>query len=216
MRSRSALLVSTSLIVAVATAACSGGDDGGGNAACSLEEVRYEGYSTDETCLTLADAEDADAVFSGGPNAPVLVTPTDGGVIPSSAAVVTVQWETPLDLDTTFARRPAPARPAATSWSALAWQALSPVSVAHAHEPPVTGAIHRLRFRGIGGDDAPVDVFTSLLSYTLDAQLLADVKATTGPISIELTSMFVTENRIVDPVTDGPFAMPEPAVVTVE
>lgn len=198
----------------VALLALPGCPDGGGGKSgpCDVGVARYDGYASDETCVTMEDAEDAGSITPGTANAPVLVSPTNGAVLVATSAI-TITFDTPLDLDLVRA----PRRPSrGSAFAAAAFRALTPVSVAEAHEAPVTGAIHRLRFTGIGGSDEPVDVYTSKLSYTLDGELLADVATTNGTISLELTSMYVTQNLINNAATDGPFRMTPNASFTVE
>lgn len=197
----------------VALVALSGCPDGGDGKSgpCDPDVVRYDGYATDETCVTMVDAEDAASVTPGTANAPVLVSPTDGAVLVTTSAI-TITFDTPLDLDLVRAPRPA------TRGAALAARAarlLVPAPVAYAHEAPVTGAIHRLRFTGIGGSEDPVDVYTSKMAYTLDDELLADVAATDDTITLELTSMYVTQNLINNASTDGPFRMTPNATFSV-
>lgn len=189
--------------------------DGGKSGPCDPDRVRYEGRATDETCITLVDAEEAGAVALGGPDAPVLLSPTNGGAVAASSSSLTLTWDTPLDLDLTRAprRMPLGARHASL---ASAVSALWPVSTAWAHEAPVTGAIHRLRLRGLRGSDEAVDIMTSTMAYTLDAELLEDLHATDGPVTIELVSMYVTQNLINNASTDGPFQMDPLASVDVQ
>jgi len=182
---------------------------------CDPGRVRYAGYATDETCITLVDAENAGAITQGGASAPVLLAPTNGGVVAASSSAITITWDTPLDLDVIDARAPAQCSPKPSALASLA-RSLWPVSTAHAHEAPITGAVHRLRLLGVGGSDEPIDVVTSKLTYTLDDELEAAVLATTGPITIELVSMYVTNNLILNAANDGPFAMTPSATITVE
>lgn len=186
-------------------------DDGGKSGPCDTDVVRYEERATDETCITLVDAEDAGAVTLGGPNAPVLLSPTNGSIVAASTSSLTLTWDTPLDLDLTRA----PRRANQTSLASAA-RALWPISTAWAHEAPVTGAIHRLRLRGLRGSDKAVDIMTSKMTYSLDAELLADLHATDGPVTIELTSMYVTQNLINSAATDGPFQMDPSASIDVQ
>lgn len=208
------LFAAPTALFAFAIAGCPESNDGK-SGPCHVDRVRYEGYATDETCVTLVDAERAGAITPGTANAPVLVTPTNGGVIASSSSSITITWDTPLDLDVIDARR-APTKPATSSLATRTLRSLWPISVAWAHEPPVTGAIHRLRFVGIGGSDEPVDIVTSKLTFTFDDELEADLLASDGAVTIELVSMYVTNNLINDASTDGPFAMTPSATITVE
>ena len=200
--------------------ACTGDDGGGGgDPRCSEENAHYEGYATDETCLTMYDAEDGDAITIGGPNAPVLLNPTNGEIVVAATTTsLTITWDTPIDTDTSFARRaPTPSRTQARSPLATLLASLSPVSTAWAHLPPVTGAIHRVRLKGIAGHDGVATYFTSLQFLILTGHGLEHVTgAPEGEVAIEITSMYVTDNRIVDPVLDGPFQPTADTVFTID
>ena len=204
------------LAAAALIGACSKDDGGGGgpDPRCSVENVTYQGYATDETCLTMYDAEDGDAIQLGGANAPILLNPTNGEVVAVTVTSLTISWETPLDTDTTFARR-APAPRHVPLWRSIL-SGLDPVSTAWAHEAPVTGAIHRVRLKGVAGGDGIATWFTSLESLVLTTGGLARVtQAPTGDVSIEITSMYVNDNRILTP-SDGPFRPTSDTVFTVE
>lgn len=213
MRLRALALLALSALP-FAIAGCPAADDGK-SGPCDVDVVRYEERATDETCITLVDAEEAGAVTLGGPNAPVLLSPTSGGVVAASTSSLTITWDTPLDLDLTRAPQRTPRRAAHTSLASAA-RALWPISTAWAHEAPVTGAIHRLRLRGLRGSDKAVDIMTSKMTYALDAELMADLHATDGPLTIELTSMYVTQNLINNAATDGPFQMDPSASIVVQ
>ena len=85
------------------------------------------------------------------------------------------------------------------------FDAVSPVRRAWAHEPPVTGAVHMIRLKGAAGHEEGILYFTTLLNVVVDGEPLEHVLATTGPISLEITSAYLTQNRINDPASDGPF-----------
>ena len=82
---------------------------------------------------------------------------------------------------------------------------VSPESVAWAHLPPVTGALHMIRIKGVTGQSTPFLAFTTKLHFAVTGSNLAPILATGTPMQIELTSAYLTENRIVTPSTDGPF-----------
>ena len=194
-----------------AIAACSGDDDDG-DSRCAESRITYEGYATDETCVTMLDAEDAGAVQFDEPETAVMITPTNGASVSGSATSLIIQWDSPLDLDATFTR--APARAGASVWSRLA-AFLSPVSVASAHEPPVTGAIHMVRVKDDGGDTLETWI-TSRENIVVSGEVLAGILSrVSNTLAIEVTSMYVTENRIVNAGTDGPFRASSDAVVTI-
>ena len=214
-------LIPATLAVAALVTACTGGDDGAGtDPRCSEENAHYEGYATDETCVVMLETEDAGGITLGGPNAAVLLNPTNAGVVAATATSLTVSWDTPLDLDTAFARRdvsPRPAREARLHALGRLARALSPISTAWAHEPPVTGAIHMVRLKGIEGHDGVATYFTSLQFLVLTGHGLEHVtQAPTGEVAIEVTSMYVEDNRILNPATDGPFRAASDTVFTVQ
>lgn len=199
--------------------ACTGDDDkGGGDPRCSEENAHYEGYATDETCLTMVDAEDGDAILLGGANAPVMLHPTSGEIlVAASTTSLTLTWDTPIDIDTSFARLAPRARVPAAPVLHRLLSSLSPVSTAWAHLPPVTGAIHMVRLKGIEGHDSVATYFTSLQFLILTGHGLEHVTAAPeGEVAIEVTSMFVTDNRIVDPTNDGPFRPTSDTMLTIE
>ena len=79
------------------------------------------------------------------------------------------------------------------------------ISIAEAHEAPITGAVHMVRLKGVAGHAQPVIFFTTLLHWTIGGALKTEIAATTTPMQLEITSSYVTENRILFPADDGPF-----------
>lgn len=178
------------------------------------ETFLYDGLASDETCKSILDAEDAGAVVAGGPNAPVLVVPTAGGTV-ASAPDVTLSWTSAIDGDGDLARVRLRERRATTD-QGLRWQdlfrGLSPVSTAWAHKPPVTGAVHRIVLSGASGEIARLH--TTRLHWTLTPGLRDAVVAEDG-LSLDVLSVYLTENRILNPATDGPFALSAPVTFEV-
>lgn len=218
-RTRLLSLAATALAAATLASACTGDDGGkGGDARCSEENAHYEGYATDETCVVMLDAEDAGAIQIGGANAAVMLSPTSGGIVATTATSLTLSWDTPLDLDTSFARRaPRPVRTDRTRALRQLAAALSPVSTAWAHEPPVTGAIHMVRLKGIEGHEGVATYFTSLQFLVLTGHGLEHVTgAPEGTVAIEVTSMYVEDNIILNSATDGPFRAAADTVVNIQ
>lgn len=198
------------LLVLGAAAAC--GSPKKANDPCLDESTIYEGLATDEVCLVLLDS--ADTATIGGVDAPALVVPTDGQTFAVTSSAITFSFTSPVDSDGNTARLEAPA-PRASRWQR--WRdSLSPVSTAWAHEPPVTGAIHMLRITGAAGREEGILLFTSKLQVTIAGDALARVLATAGPMEVELYSAYLTENRILNPASDGVFRAAEDRTFSID
>lgn len=177
MHPRQALLLSTALLLASAgAAACNGGNGSAPDPRCDPGVSSYQGEATDETCIVLLDAELNGAVQVGGPNVSVFTTPTNGQAISSSALTVTFRWTSPIDADGDAALLP--------------------------HEPPITGAVHMVRIRADGDERL---FFTTRLHVDIGGPDLAAIKAAGDPLTAQITSVYVTQNRILTPASDGPF-----------
>lgn len=199
------------VMVLAATAILGCGKEKKSKSACLESETLvflYDGLASDETCKAILDAEETAVV--GGLNAPVLVSPSDGGSVASGAADVTFTWTSAIDADGDLAWAPSPARkrPPADHPVTTLLRALQPVSTAWAHEPPVTGAVHRVVLSGPSGEIATL--YTTRLHWTLSPELRATVLETEGTLELDLISVYLTENRILNPTTDGPFRMAAP------
>lgn len=208
---RNTLLAATSLAaIGVVASACAGKKSSEeGDPRCDEAVVPYEGYATDESCKAMLDAEDAGQVQVGTADAPTVATIGSNGAISSTASTLTISWSSPIDLDgNTFLFTPRPHRLARVAHRDLGREILSllaPESVAWAHLPPVTGALHMVRIKGIAGQSDPKLLFTTRLSIALSSSSLAPILATTTPMQVEVTDAYLTENRIDTPATDGPF-----------
>lgn len=198
-----ARLAAAAALAIAAVVACTGGGDSA-DPRCAEGPVEYAGKATDEVCMTLLDAEDNGSVLVGNVNDSVFLVPTNGQGFASSVPGLTFTWTSSIDADGDTARAPA-VRPRGTSLAVELVKLLNPVTVAWAHLPPVTGAVHMVRLKGVAGRSSPIIHFTTFLHWTLTAEDLAEVKATTTPMQIEITSAYVTENRILNPANDGPF-----------
>lgn len=161
---------------ALLAAACDGGKDDG-DARCELDGARYQGGATDETCMVLLDSEDRGNVQVGTVNDSVFVLPTNGQALSSTATVITFRWTSPIDAD-------------------------GDAGFAPPHEPPVTGAVHMIRVKGL---DPEMLLFTTLLRADVTGPDLTALRDATGALSLQITSVYLTENRILNPTTDGPF-----------
>lgn len=209
---RNAALAAATLMAASAlVSACS--KSKGGDATdprCNDGVVSYEGYATDEACKAMLDAEDAGQITIGGANAPAVGVIGSNGKIAASASALTLTWTSPLDLDGDtflFQRRAPQHRKLASASHDLGRELLrlvSPESTAWAHLPPMTGALHMLRIKGIGGSTTFL-AFTTKLHFAVTSSALTPILATASPMQVELTDAYLTENRIVTPSTDGPF-----------
>jgi hypothetical protein len=201
--------------------ACTGKKSGGDvpDPRCDEAVVPYEGKATDEACKTMLDAEDAGQVVSGTVNATIVVLPSNGQSIAATASALTITWTSPIDADGDvflFDHR-APKneklafgaarhdRGMAHDIARQLVEMINPISTAWAHLPPITGALHMVRITGITGRTTPFLLFTTALHTMLVGSNLSPILATSTPMDIQLTSAYMTENRIVTPSTDGPF-----------
>jgi hypothetical protein len=159
-------------------------------------DIIYESEATDEAWLTIDDAtptiDDA--------SAPHLLTPT--GTI-ASAVAPTFTWDGGAVAGAMV--RGLPARP---SFFARLEAELFPV--AHAHEPPVTGAMYGLYFDL--GAMAPVRVLTGATTYTPDAASWARITAATSAVTLEITGTYLNTGRI----EQGPYVRTTPATLTID
>jgi hypothetical protein len=168
-------------------------------------DVIYENGGTDEVWLTMADA----TPMVSDSLAPQLTAPT--GPISRAGAPPTFTWTPgivgssmmPPDAGTTVGARDV-ARP---TLLARVMRELFPV--AHAHDPPVTGAMFRLVF-DLGTSATPLRVVTGATTYTPDAAAWARVLAATAPVPLTITSAYLNTGRI----EQGPYVRSMPATLT--
>jgi len=210
MPSRATLRVSLAVLSAaaalVAIAGCTGSSGGDQpDPRCDETIVPYQGKATDEACKTMLSAEDAGQIMIGpaGGAYPVFTHPTNGETL-AAASIGTA-------LDVTYAStlggmglRPHRPRPV-PMWQRVL-DAVSPVSVAWAHLPPITGPLYMVRLYNLSGRTSPFLLFTTRLDALVTGSNLAFVKATTTTsVRVQITGAYLTENVILNPPTDGPF-----------
>jgi len=164
-------------------------------------EPTYAGAATDEAWRVVLDAYDRAEV--GAADAVTITSPAPGEVFDKSADAPQFTWTSPLDDDS--AQRATPRVPA-LSLMDLAFDI--GIGEAHAHLPPISGDIYYVEL-AIPGRACPLTVLTTNLRYTLDADQWALVKAASGPITMTITSAYLSENRITS--DGGPF---RPAAAT--
>ncbi len=206
---------SAPLVFAWSIAGCDGGavaDD-----PCPDESATYGGRATDEACRAMLDA--GDDVQVGHPSSATFLGVTGTG------ATLSFGWSSPIDEDGDLFRAHATSaagtrpRLGARGRRDLALSrllaALDPIPKALAHEAPVTGAVHMLRVTGVDGRGELL-FFTTELHWFLSAEDDADVRATGGEMTIRITSAYLTQNRILNPTTDGPFRSADDGIFTVE
>ena len=157
-------------------------------------DIIYEPEATDEAWLTIDDAsptvDDVRAPSLTMPTGPVNRTGPAPAFIWNGGAVAGAMVLAP-------ARR---------GFFEVVSAELFPV--AHAHEPPVTGAMYGLLFDL--GAMAPVRVLTGSTSYTPDAPTWARITASTVPVTLEITGTYLNTGRI----EQGPYVRTTPASVT--
>ena len=199
-------LAAASLAAAAIVSACSGKKSGSASdPRCDEAVAHYQGSATDEGCRTMLDAEDAGQVMTTGP-VPVIVSPSNGQTIAMGASALNITWTSSLDLDgDALLLRHRPAAPSPRGFREIFLELLSPESTAWAHLPPLTGALHMIRIKGVSGQTPAFLAFTTRLHFAVTGSNLAPILATTTPMQIELTDAYLTENRIANPAIDGPF-----------
>jgi hypothetical protein len=179
-----------------------------GAAACSEPdpcEPAYAGKATDEAWRSMVDGEPR--AQAGVPDSPVITEPSEGQVFSPTDAPPRVAWSSTLSL--------APASRAAprSRWARVAERLMNLVERrAEAHGTPVTGAIYFLHF-DIAGRMCPYSAITTDKSWQIDDAGWTAIKAVTSqPISIRMTSAYLTENRIME----GPFSLGAPRTFSVK
>lgn len=165
--------------------------------------VIYLGSASDEAYLVLTDAEPR--VMVNDAMAPVLSSPTEGQAL-AAATVPTFTWTAgfvalePGRLPGRRERRALPAAPA--PWGEAA---------AHAHLPPITGAIFLLSFKPAEGSAAPVVVLTTESGFTPTAEVWTKIKALGSAITLEMTGAYLRSNVL----EEGPFRATSPRHFTI-
>lgn len=158
------------------------------------EDILYEAGGTDEAWLTIDDA----TLTIDDASAPQLLTPT--GAIARAGAPPTFTWNGGAVAGTMV--RTLPPTP-----GLLQRLGSELFPVAHAHEPPVTGAMYGLHFDL--GPLLPLRVLTGATTYTPDAAAWARVTAATTPVTLEITGTYLNTGRI----EQGPYVRATPATL---
>jgi hypothetical protein len=168
-------------------------------------EPVYGGIASDEAWRTMIDGDDGTQV--GDADAPVVTSPAADAEVSAATGSLVIAWESPI------ATAPGPRRrfrmAAAPGW--LERTAALFEGTAWAHLPPVTGDIYWIRIT-VPGRECTVEGLTTTLSWEVTGDAWDAVRATTGQsVSIDVTSAYLSENRI----TEGPFRPAQPRVVTI-
>jgi len=166
-------------------------------APAGIEDVLYEGGANDEALLTLLASEAKVDPAQGT----VFDAPADGASIPS-ATPPTLKWHVGAP-----GARFSPLVPGAAGRDSGAFETLrqlvGPLRAASAHGQPVNGRAYFLVFKTASGE-APLRVFTTLLTYTPDAAAWDKLVATGGPITASITGGIFETNRLVP--DGGPYS----------
>lgn len=195
---RSLLLLATLHLMGLG---CGDDDDG----ACP--EPVYGGDASDEAWRTMVDGDDL--AETGGPNAPVVTEPAEGDDVSASSASLTITWASAiarLDPSAPGGSSPGPSVPGWLEevrglFEGTAW----------AHLPPVTGDIYWVRI-GVPGRACLVEGVTTELQWEVTGAAWEALGSATGQsITIDVTSAYLTENRIIE----GPYRAAEPRTVTI-
>lgn len=185
-----------SFLLALSCAAC-GDDDPEG---CG--EPVYGGAASDESWRTMIDGDDR--VQVGAADAPVLTAPAEDAEVSASSGALTISWDSPIALGV-----PRRASPPAPDWlddlrglvEGTAW----------AHLPPVTGDIYWIRIT-VPGRECTVEGLTTEETWEVDDDAFAALAEASGQtVTIDVTSAYLTENRI----TEGPFRPASPRTISI-
>lgn len=135
-------------------------------------EPQYGGKATDEAWRTMVDGEAH--VTAGDPQAVTITAPTEGQAVSGGAGPLLLSWTSPL------AAKPL---------------ALLP------HLAPVTGDIYLVSIT-VPGRSCPLERLTTDRSWQLESGDWDTMRsASGGTLSVQITSAYLTENRI----TEGPY-----------
>ena len=153
MRTRSTLHRSLMVLALLAAVGCPGGDGDDEIAAdeyfydCTSAPAGVTVYATDESLREISDKVSAGAVTTNDAEAATVMSPAPGGTL-SATTPPAFMLRTPTAALVPPGRGGCP--PARRRW----WQRLSPIGVAHAHCPGVTGDNMLVRVTPSGGKSA--------------------------------------------------------------
>jgi len=181
---------------------CDGDDDSG------CPEPVYEGDASDEAWRTMVDGDDLAQV--GSANAPDVTAPAEGAEVSAAADGLPISWDSAIARISLPARRPIRTRPGEAPGLLEDVRALFE-GTAWAHLPPVTGDIYWIRIQ-VPGRECAVQGITTELGWEVTGAAWEAVRAASGQsVTIDVTSAYLTENRI----TEGPYRPAEPRTVTI-
>jgi hypothetical protein len=212
MCTRSALHRSLMVLALVATVGCPGGDGDDEIAAdeyfydCTSAPAGVTVYATDESLREISDKVSAGAVTTNDAEAATVMSPAPGGTL-SATTPPAIMLRTP----TAALVPPGPGGcpPARRRW----WQRLSPLGVAHAHCPGVTGDNMLVRVTQSGGKGAIYTALVSVPSFTPSADKWRT--ALSGHKGQMVTVSVLRVGLQGGRVTIGPFASSQSATFTV-
>ena len=213
MRTRSTLQRSLlALTLLAAAAGCPGGDDGGLRPAdeyfydCTSAPAGVTVHATDESFRELSDKVSAGAVTVNDAEAATVMSPAAGGSL-SAGTPPGFMLRTP----TAALVPPGPGGcpPARRRW----WQHLSPIGVAHAHCPGVTGDNMLVQVIPAGSQRAIYSALVSVPSFTPGADKWR--AALSGHKGRMVTVTVLRAGLQGGRVTIGPFASSQAATFTV-
>lgn len=208
-------LVISCALLTLAGAAC---DDGGGEEeeefTDGCDAPHYGGKATDEVWKVMVDTFDQAQI--GAAEAVTITTPAADATLDGTTPI-TLAWTSPIalaprspaDVQTAAATTP----PGPLEWLAGGLDALGElvVGTAHAHLPPITSDVYYVVVT-VPGRECPVRAVTTEESWKPTLAQWKILEAATGPLSMTVTSAYVTENVI----TEGPYRPAAATSFTVE
>lgn len=212
MRTGSTLHRSLMVLALVAAVGCPGGD---GDDEIAADEYFYDCtsapaggtvYATDESLREISDKVSAGAVTTNDAEAATVMSPAPGGAL-SATTPPAIMLRTP----TAALVPPGPGGcpPTRRRW----WQRLSPIGVAHAHCPGVTGDNMLVRVTPSGGKSAIYTTLVSVPAFTPSADKWRT--ALSGRKGLMVTVSVLRVGLQGGRVTIGPFASTQAATFTV-
>ncbi|HEY4223385.1 MAG TPA: hypothetical protein VGO62_18635 [Myxococcota bacterium] len=190
MRAR-LVVVTLPFALAVSALGCAGAATG------ECPAPPFEGTATDEVLTILGARTDFKEDDPAGPN---VTAPTANQSFPASGDAPTLAWDNNLST-LLFHGDAQPADiPSAPAPSVLDRLSHLVIPTAYAHLPPVSGGMY-IGSIAVAGDDCPALEVTSLLSWKIEDDAWAKMKAVKGKFTLDLKSAYFVEGRI----TDGPY-----------
>lgn len=214
------LIMTCAALLALGGGACS--DDGGDEDeefTDGCDTPHFGGDATDEVWKAMVDAFDQAEV--GSADAVTVTTPAAGETLDATTPA-TLAWTSPIALAPTgraahpIATAALSARPALTSptdWLAAGLGAVADffVGTAHAHLPPITSDAYYVVIT-VPGRTCPLRAVTTGETWQPTLTEWKILAAATGPLTMTVTSAYLTENVI----TEGPYRPATATTFTVE